>query len=328
MAVLVTGGAGYIGSTTVSMLMEAGEQPVVLDNLSYGHRAAVDEDVPFYQGDFGDAELVKSICEKHQVDACIHFAAFIQVGESVANPAIYYENNTANAVRLLTALKDCGVKNLVFSSTAATYGEPVRMPIDEEHPQRPENAYGWSKYMVERILDDFDQAYGFKSVALRYFNACGAITGKGEDHSPESHLIPLVLFAAMGKRDSIKIFGTDYDTEDGTCVRDYIHVADLAQAHILAIRYLRDSGDSQKINLGNGNGYTVRQVIETAKEVTGLPIKVEETPRRPGDTSHLIADSRKARDVLGWDPKFPELKTIIATAWEWHQSHPNGYNDR
>lgn len=327
MGILVTGGAGYIGSTTVELLRQAGESVVVLDNLRYGHRAAVDDSVPFYDGDIGDQELVKQIVAEHAIDACVHFAAFAYVGESVEKPDIYYENNVQKGISLLTALKDAGVRHLVFSSTCATYGEPVRMPIDESHPQSPLNPYGWSKFMMERILDGFDVAYDFRSVALRYFNASGAIETRGEDHSPETHLIPIVLEVALGQRDSIKIFGDDYDTPDGTAVRDYIHVADLGQAHILALQYLRRGGESNVFNLGNGNGYSVKEVIDNARDITGHAIPAETVARRAGDATRLIADASKAHDILGWEPRYPELDAIIRTAWAWHQSHPDGYDD-
>ncbi len=325
MAVLVTGGAGYIGSVTVKLLIESGEEVVVLDNLSHGHIEAIDPAARFYEGDMGDEQTVAHILREHDIDSCIHFAAFIAVGESVEHPAKYYDNNVRRALALLTTLNEGGVKHLVFSSTAATYGEPQRMPIDEDHPQHPENPYGWSKYMIERVLEDFDAAYGFRSVALRYFNACGALPGCGEDHHPETHLIPLILQTALGQRDAIKIFGTDYPTPDGTCVRDYVHVADLGLAHLLSLAYLRHGGGSARINLGNGNGYTVKQVIETAREVTGATIAAVEVERRAGDTSHLVADSSRARELLNWQPRFPELREIVATAWEWHSHHPNGY---
>lgn len=328
MSILVTGGAGYIGSVTVELLRQSGQQVVVLDNLSRGHRAAVDESLPFYPGDIGDSVLVEKICREHDVTACVHFAAYAYVNESVTDPAIYYKNNTVQGLGLLDGLIKADVKKVVFSSTCATYGEPVRMPMDEEHPQSPVNAYGWSKFFMERIFEDYDKAYGLKCVALRYFNACGAIPGRGEDHDPEPHLIPLILHTAHGKRSHISIFGTDYPTPDGTAIRDYIHVADLGQAHIGALKHLENGGQSEKINLGNGTGFSVREVIETAREVTGKPIEAKEEPRRAGDPSRLIAVSDKARNLLDWKPQYPELRDIIQTAWEWHEANPNGYDDK
>ena len=334
MAILVTGGAGYIGSATVEMLRASGERVVVLDNLVYGHRAAVHQSVPFFQGDIGDAELIARLAREYSLDSCIHFAAYAYVGESVEEPSKYFDNNTARGLRLLDALRENGVKNVVFSSTCATYGEPQKMPIDENHPQNPVNPYGWSKFMMERILESFDTAYKMKFVALRYFNASGAlpaengIEARGEDHTPETHLIPLVLDVALGKRKFISVFGDDYPTDDGTAVRDYIHVADLGQAHIAAISHLRDDGSSQFINLGNGSGYSVLQVIEAARRITGQEIAVKMEPRRAGDASRLIADAQKARRVLAWQPRYPQLETIVETAWQWHQSHPNGYDEK
>lgn len=325
MAVLVTGGAGYIGSVTVELLRAQGEQVVILDNLVYGHREAVFADTPTYEGGIGDAALVKRIVREHEVDACVHFAAYAYVGESVEKPAVYYENNVAQGLRLLTALVEEGVKRLVFSSTCATYGEPQRIPIDETHPQHPTNPYGASKLMCERIMQDFDRAYALKFVALRYFNAAGATRERGEDHQPETHLIPLVLEAARGKRPHVSVFGDDYDTPDGTCIRDYIHVDDLAGAHLAALEYLRRGGESTAINLGNGHGYSVLEVIETARRVTGRGIEVKMEPRRAGDPSRLVADAAKAREVLGWKTKYPDLETIVRTAWAWHEAHPEGY---
>lgn len=325
MAVLVTGGAGYIGSVTVEMLRRQGRQVVVLDNLFYGHEQAVFKDTPFYSGNIGDAELVKRITGEHEIEACVHFAAFAYVGESVEKPAIYYGNNVAQGIGLLDALVEANVRHIVFSSTCATYGEPQRLPIDETHPQQPTNPYGMSKLFMEKIMKDYDRAYGLRFVALRYFNAAGATDARGEDHAPETHLIPLVLLAAQGKRSHISVFGKDYPTPDGTCVRDYIHVADLASAHLAALDYLENGGDSTAINLGNGQGYSVLEVIETAREVTGRNIEVKFEPRRAGDPSHLVADAAKAREVLGWQPRYPALKEIISTAWKWHEAHPDGY---
>ena len=325
MAILVTGGAGYIGSVTVELLREQGEQVVALDNLFRGHREAVDASIPFYDGRIGDRELVNRICRDHHIEACIHFAAMAYVGESVAQPKLYFENNVEQGIALLDALLESGVRQFVFSSTCATYGEPLRIPIDELHPQQPTNPYGWSKLFMEKILSAYDQAYGLKFVALRYFNAAGAIPTRGEHHEPETHIIPNVLAAAAGKLPHVTIFGGDYPTPDGTAIRDYIHVADLGTAHILALQHLRSGKNSECINLGNGQGYSVLEVVETARQVTGLPIEVKIEPARPGDPSRLIANAEKAHAVLGWQPKFPDLATIIQTAWDWHQAHPNGY---
>ena len=325
MAILVTGGAGYIGSATVELLREIGETVVVLDNLVYGHRAALDESVIFYEGNVGDKDLVKEIARKHEIEACVHFAAFAYVGESVTNPAKYFENNTFQTNNLLNALIESNVKNVVFSSTCASYGDPQYVPIDENHPQKPVNPYGWSKFMTERILESYDTAYGLKFVALRYFNASGATIKCGEDHEPETHLIPNVLNAADGKLPFVSVFGGDYDTADGTCVRDYIHISDLGDAHIKALEYLENGGDSTKINLGNGTGFSVLEVIEATKKVTGKDFEVKIEPRRAGDPSHLIANAAKASEVLDWKPKYADIETIIETAWDWKQKNPNGY---
>jgi UDP-glucose 4-epimerase len=325
MAILITGGAGYIGSVTTELLRARGEQVVVLDNLSRGHRGAVAPAAPFYEGNIGDRELIRRITDEHDIEACIHFAAFAYVGESVAQPGLYYENNLEQGIRLLGALLTAGVRRVVFSSTCATYGEPQRIPIDEGHQQLPTNPYGWSKLFIERIMADYDRAFDLKFVALRYFNAAGATPERGEHHEPETHLIPLVLKAAQGEIEQVAVFGVDYPTPDGTCVRDYIHVADLGQAHALALDYLRKGGPSTAINLGNGQGYSVLQVIEAARQVTGREIKVKLEPRRPGDPSHLVADSTRAGAVLGWQARYPDLATIIGSAWEWHTTRPQGY---
>ncbi len=325
MAILVTGGAGYIGSVAVEDLRAKGESPVVLDNLVYGHRAANDASVPFYEGDIGDESLIEKILGEHEIEACMHFSAFAYVGESVEKPNIYYENNFAQTLKLLDVLIKNNVKRFIFSSTCATYGEPQYVPIDEIHPQSPANPYGWSKFMVERALADYDTAFDLKFVALRYFNACGASGACGEDHDPETHLIPLILFAAQGKRDSIAIFGDDYPTPDGTAIRDYIHISDLSQAHLLALQYLRNKGASEFINLGNGSGYSVKEVIDAARKITGKNIEAKIAARRAGDPSRLVADAKKAREVLGWKPQFPEIERIIESAWAWHSAYPNGY---
>lgn len=320
MAILVTGGAGYIGSVAVDDLIDAGEKVVVLDNLSRGHREAVNENAVFYQGDIGDVDLVKQICREHDVTAAMHFSAFAYVGESVERPDIYYQNNVFQTARLLDALRECGVKQFVFSSTCATYGEPVQMPMDETHPQFPTSPYGQTKLMVEHILGDYDRAFGMKFVALRYFNACGATDRRFERHDPETHLIPLILDAAEGKLKSLSVFGDDYPTPDGTAIRDYIHISDLSQAHLLALKYLQNGGNSDAFNLGNGSGFSVLEVIDAAERVTGRDVPYTIEPRRAGDPSRLIAKAEKARSVLGWDPQHADLESIIASAWKWRSA--------
>ena len=319
MSILITGGAGYIGSVTTELLRARGASVVVLDNLSRGYRDAVASEIAFYEGNVGDRELVRRIVRDHGVDACIHFAAFAYVGESVANPALYYENNVAQGLHLLGSLVETGVRRFVFSSTCATYGEPQQIPISEDHRQLPTNPYGWSKLFLERILNDYDRSYGLRFVALRYFNAAGATHERGERHDPETHLIPLVLQAAQGKTDHVTVFGSDYPTKDGTCVRDYIHVSDLADAHALALEYLQAGNPSTAINLGNGHGYSVLEVIESARSVTGREIKIDMQGRRSGDPSHLVADAAKAHTVLGWQPQHADLAAIIGSASEWQQ---------
>ncbi|MEO6654672.1 MAG: UDP-glucose 4-epimerase GalE [Pyrinomonadaceae bacterium] len=325
MAILVTGGAGYIGSVAVEDLRSKNETVVVVDNLVYGHRAAVDRSVAFYEGNIGDKILVRKILAENDITACMHFSAYAYVGESVEDPQKYLENNVAQTLSLLQVLMENDVKKFVFSSTCSTYGEPQYTPIDEEHPQWPTNPYGWSKFMVERALEMYDNAYGLKFVALRYFNACGAFGNCGEHHDPETHLIPLVLFAAQGKIPFVSIFGDDYPTPDGTAIRDYIHISDLSSAHLLALDHLRAGKPSEFINLGNGNGYSVSDVIETARLVTGLPINAKIAARRLGDPSELVADATKARQILGWNPQHAGLERIIKSAWEWHQENPDGY---
>jgi UDP-glucose 4-epimerase len=324
MGVLITGGAGYIGSVTTEMLREE-EEVVVLDDLSGGHREAVDPEVPFYEGDFGDAALLSYIVGKHGIDQVIHFAGYVSVPESISKPLGYFENNATKVVNMLSALRRVGVKNIVFSSTAAVYGETDRTPIDEEHPKKPANPYGLSKYFAEEILDWAEPAFGMTHVTLRYFNAAGAAADRGEARESKGHLIPTVLQVSMGKREHVDLYGCDYPTPDGTCVRDYVHVLDLADANIRALRYLRNGGAGQKINLGNGRGFSVREVVAAAEKVTGVKIPVRETARRKGDSSILVADVGKARKVLGWSPRFSDLETIVQTAWEWGISHPNGY---
>jgi UDP-glucose 4-epimerase len=324
--ILVTGGAGYIGSVTMELLLAAGESVLVLDNLSRGHRGAVPPNVPFYQGSVGDRQLLTRVAREHDIESCIHFAAFAEVAESVAEPALYFENNVEEGIALLDVMRKAGVRRLVFSSTSATYGEPRQLlPITEQHPQEPTSPYGWSKMFTERILEAYDTAYGLKFVALRYFNAAGATERLGECHDPELHLIPNVLAVAMRQADAVSVFGDDYPTEDGTPVRDYIHVADLGTAHIQALKYLRAGGDSAVLNLGNGRGYSVLQVIESARQVTGRKIAARFERRRPGDPSHLIADASRARALLGWQPAHPDLTEIVRTDWEWRMKHPRGY---
>ncbi len=321
--VLVTGGAGYIGSHTVLALKEAGYRVVVLDNLVYGHRDIVDEvlQVEFVQGDISDRAFLDQVFQTYPIQAVLHFAAYAYVGESVTEPAKYYRNNVVGTLTLLEAMVQAEVFTFVFSSTCATYGNPHQIPIPEDHPQSPINPYGMTKLMVENILEDFDRAYGLRSVRFRYFNAAGADPqGRlGEDHNPETHLIPLVLLTALGQRDRITVFGTDYKTPDGTCIRDYIHVSDLADAHVLGLEYLLNDGETSVFNLGNGDGFSVKEVITAAKEVTGLPITVEEGLRRAGDPAILIGSATKARKILGWDPQYAEIGVILEHAWHWHQ---------
>ena len=325
MAILVTGGAGYIGSVTVDLLIEQGESVVVIDDLVRGHRDAVDERVSFYNGSTGDRALLDLIFREHKIESCIHFAALAYVGESVADPRLYFEKNVHDGIILLDELLNAGVGRFVFSSSCATYGEPIRIPIDEAHPQQPTNPYGWSKLMMEKILAAYDTAYGLKYVSLRYFNAAGATPNRGEHHDPESHLIPNVLLTALQKQSVVNVFGNDYSTPDGTAIRDYIHVSDLGLAHVLALDHLRTGGQSECVNLGNGQGYSVMEVIDTARHVTARQIPIRVVPARPGDPSRLVANAQKAASVLGWKPAYPKLETIIQSAWDWHTSHPDGY---
>ncbi len=327
MAILVLGGAGYIGSHTVYELIDAGRDVVIADNLETGHIEAVHPKAKFYQGDIRNREFVDSVFESEQIDGVIHFAANSLVGESMTNPLKYYDNNLCGTKVLLESMVAHGIDKIVFSSTAATYGEPERVPILETDKTEPTNCYGETKLSMEKMFKWVGKAHGLRFVSLRYFNACGAhISGKiGEAHNPESHLIPLILQVPNGQRDFISIFGDDYDTKDGTCIRDYIHVTDLAQAHILAMNYLMDGGESNIFNLGNGVGFTVKEVIDTARKVTGHPILAKITPRRAGDPAQLIASSEKAKTVLGWHPEHADLEEIIATAWNWHKNHPHGF---
>ncbi len=321
--ILVTGGAGYIGSHAVLALLRAGYSVIVLDNLEYGHREVVEDilQVKLVVGDIGDRQLLDQLFANHNIAAVMHLAAYIAVGESVAQPAKYYRNNVSATLTLLEAMMAAQVKHIVFPSTCAIYGMPKQVPMTENHPQEPMSPYATTKWMVEQILNDFDRAYNLRSVVFRFFNAAGANPEGllGEDHQPETHLIPLVLLTALGKRESISIWGTDYPTPDGTCLRDYIHVSDLADAHVLGLEYLLQGGKSEAFNLGNGNGFSVRQVIETAQQVTGRTIKVVECDRRPGDPSILVGSSDKAQKILGWSPQYPDLQKIISDAWQWHQ---------
>jgi len=329
MKVLVLGGAGYIGSHTVYALIESGEEVVIIDNLLTGYEAAVHPKAAFYQGDIRDRAFLDSVFEKEtNIDAVIHFAASSLVGESMTDPLKYYENNLYGTMVLLGALVAHGIDKVVFSSTAATYGEPENLPILEGDRTLPTNTYGETKLSMEKMFKWVGKAHGLRYVSLRYFNACGAHeSGEiGEAHNPESHLIPLILQVPNGQREHISIFGDDYATKDGTCVRDYIHVTDLAQAHILAVKYLLSGNGSDVFNLGNGIGFTVKEVIETARKVTNDPIKAVVEPRRAGDPAFLIASSEKAQQILGWRPQYADLETIIASAWKWHSSHPNGYD--
>lgn len=321
--ILVTGGAGYIGAHAVLALQQAGYPVLVLDNLVYGHRELVETvlQAELIVGDTSDRALMDSIFATHDIGAVMHFAAYAFVGESVSHPDKYYRNNVVGTLTLLEAMQAAGLNQFVFSSTCATYGMPQWLPLTEDHPQDPINPYGQTKLMVEKILNDFDTAYDFRSVRFRYFNAAGADPeGRlGEDHNPETHLIPLTIAAALGKRDAIAIFGTDYPTPDGTCIRDYIHVTDLAAAHVLGLEYLLNDGKTEVFNLGNGNGFSVREVIDTVKAVTGRDFPVKEEARRPGDPPSLVGSSAKAMKMLNWQPQYADLRDIVAHAWQWHQ---------
>jgi UDP-glucose 4-epimerase len=324
MKIFLTGGAGYIGSITTECLLNEGHEVTVFDSLEQGHRAAVDPRAKLIVGDLRDREGVKEAMLSVRPDAIMHFAAYALVGESMENPMKYFHNNVTGGIHLVEAMLAADVKKFIFSSTCATYGFPERVPMTEDLPQRPVNPYGESKLMLERILLWTQELKGIEPVFLRYFNASGASGRYGEDHHPESHLIPLVLFVAQGKRDKIMIFGDDYDTPDGTCIRDYIHILDLAQAHILAVT----GKQTGAFNLGNGSGYSVKEVIDVARKVTGHAIPAQIVPRRPGDPDRLVAGAKKAHEVLGWKPKYPDLTDIIEHAWAWHQAHPDGYGDR
>lgn len=330
MAILVAGGAGYIGSHMVKDLVEHGQEVVVADNLSTGHRDAINPKAKFYEGDIRDRKFLDKIFDNEDIEAVVHFAAFSIVPESMSKPLKYFDNNTGGMITLLEAMRDHNIKYIVFSSTAATYGVPEHMPIKETDPQNPINPYGLSKLMMEKMMHWADKAYGIKFVALRYFNVAGAAPDGtiGEDHGPETHLVPIILQVTQGKRKELSIFGDDYNTPDGTNVRDYVHVMDLADAHILAIKYLEAGNESNAFNLGSSTGFSNKQILEAAREVTGEPIPAKIAPRRPGDPDSLVAASDKARNVLGWDPKYDDVHDIIATAWKWHSTHPKGYDDR
>ncbi len=327
--ILVVGGAGYIGSHMLKLLRDENEEHIVFDNFEQGHRDAL-LGSPSFQGDLRNPNDLLRVFEKHpDIDVVMHFAAYISVGESVREPSKYWHNNTAGVLNLVDAMRFAKVNKLVFSSTAAIFGEPQYVPIDEEHPKSPTSPYGQTKLAVEKMLSDFDRGYGLNAVCLRYFNAAGADpSGQiGEDHEPEEHLIPVAILAALGKRPAMKVFGTDYDTVDGTCVRDYVHILDLAKAHLLAVRHLRSGGESRHYNLGNGKGFSVRQVLDTTEKVIGMPVPREDGPRRPGDPATLIASSEKISRDWGWKPEYPDLETIVSHAWEWHRGHPEGYGD-
>ncbi|MFB2935124.1 UDP-glucose 4-epimerase GalE [Aerosakkonemataceae cyanobacterium BLCC-F154] len=328
--ILVTGGAGYIGSHAVQALQKSDYDVVILDNLVYGHRDIIENvlKVELVVGDTGDRTLLDRLFSSRNIAAVMHFAAYAYVGESVTDPAKYYRNNVLGTLTLLEAMVAANVKKFVFSSTCATYGIPKTIPIPENHPQDPINPYGATKLMVERILADFDVAYNLKSVSFRYFNAAGADPSGllGEDHNPETHLLPLVLMTALGKRESVSIFGTDYPTSDGTCIRDYIHVCDLADAHVLGLEYLLKGGESNIFNLGNGSGFSVKEAIDAAREITGKEIKAIECDRRPGDPPMLVGSSEKARKILGWQPQYADIKDILTHAWNWHQKRHGGSN--
>ncbi|MDA0660311.1 MAG: UDP-glucose 4-epimerase GalE [Planctomycetota bacterium] len=325
MRILVTGGAGYIGSHAARYLSRAGHDVWVYDNLVYGHRQAVPPG-RLIVADLHDAAQIQDALTRHQIEAVMHFAAFAAVGESVEHPDRYYQNNVVNTLKLLDAMRSADVKKIVFSSTTATYGVPKRIPIDENELQLPINPYGFSKLVVERALHDYAKAYGFAFAALRYFNAAGASPDGdlGEDHTPETHLIPVVLQVALGQREKVWIYGNDYPTPDGTCIRDYVHVDDLADAHLKALQKL-ETGQGICLNLGTGRGCSVQAVIDACRKVTGHPIPTEIAVRRPGDPPELVADATRARDVLGWSPKYTDMESIVRTAWRWHQQHPQGY---
>lgn len=329
MSILVLGGAGYIGSHAVDQLISKGYDVVVVDNLLTGHKKAIHEKARFYQGDIRDKGFMQEVFKKEKIDGVIHFAANSLVGESVEKPLMYFNNNVYGTQIVLEVMEEFGVKIIVFSSTAATYGEPKEMPIVESMPTNPENPYGESKLMMEKIMKWCDNAYGIRYVALRYFNVAGAKSDAsiGEDHDPETHLIPIILQTALGQREYLGIYGDDYDTPDGTCIRDYVYIEDLIAAHIAALDYLQKGNESNIFNLGSNNGYSVKEMLEAAREVTEKEIPAKILPRRAGDPSRLVASSEKAKNILGWKPKTTDIKQIIQTAWNWHVSHPKGYED-
>ncbi|WP_270994617.1 UDP-glucose 4-epimerase GalE [Listeria seeligeri] len=327
MSIIVLGGAGYIGSHAVAELVNRGYNVVVVDNLKTGHKEAIHEKAKFYQGDIRDKDFLSSVFDRETVDGVMHFAASSLVGESMEEPLQYLNNNVYGTQILLEVMEQFGVKNIVFSSSAATYGEPEQVPIIESMPTNPESTYGDTKLIMEKMMKWCDKAYGMKYVALRYFNVAGAKSDGtiGEDHQPESHLVPIILQVALGQREKLAIYGDDYNTPDGTCIRDYVHVEDLIDAHIRSLEYLENGGESNIFNLGSSKGFSVQEILGAARSVTGKTIPAEVVARRAGDPGTLIAASDKARDVLGWEPTYTDIKDIIATAWKWHESHPNGY---
>jgi UDP-glucose 4-epimerase len=327
-SILVIGGAGYIGSHTVDLLKQRGYKPVIFDNLELGHRKAVEIlGVPFVEADYGDLAAVEKAIKDYGVDAVMHFGAYASVGDSVIDPAKYYEGNIGKGLKILRAMLNAGVKHMIFSSSAATYGEPQIIPIPEDHPQKTTNPYGETKLMYERIMRDYDHAFGLKSVSLRYFNAAGADpAGRlGEDHTPEQHIIPLVIDAALGRRPDVKIFGTDWDKRDGSCLRDFVHIVDLGDAHIRALEYLREGGATTAYNLGNSYGTTVLEVVQAVEKVTGKKVNAIPAPRRPGDPGRRVASCEKIKRELGWEAQYPDIETVILHAWKWREVHPNGY---
>ena len=330
MSVLICGGAGYIGSHNVRAFKAHGEDVIVIDSLATGHRASIPDDIKFYEGDIRDGNILDKVFHENNIEAVIHFCAFSLVGESVEKPLKYFNNNVGGMISLLEAMQRNNVKRIIFSSTAATYGEPEKIPILESDPTKPTNPYGESKLIMEKMIHWAGLQHGIKYVALRYFNVAGAWHDGsiGEDHHPETHLVPLILQVPLGKRKSITVYGSDYPTKDGTCIRDYVHVEDLARAHILALEYLRNGGESNIFNLGSGDGYSVMEMINAAKDATGQDIALEIGSRRAGDPARLVADSTKAHEILGWTPEITDMKEIIASAWKWHKSHPEGYDDK